>query len=70
MQLCNAISDTIKCISLTINTANAIADQQHKNAAIVNLKVDNLMQRKVETKTAAIESNSIISILSIKSKYF
>ena len=70
MQLCNAISDTIKCISLTINTANAIAVQQHKNAVIVNLKVDNLMQRKLETKTAAIESNCIISILSIKSKYF
>ena len=65
MQLCNAISDTIKCISLTINTANAIAVQQCKDAAIANLKVDNLMQRKLETKTAAIESNSIISILSI-----
>ena len=66
----DAISDDIKCILSTINNVNSIAVPQHKNAAIVNLEEGTLMQRKLKTIMAEIENGSMISIFSIKSKYF
>ena len=70
MQLYNAISDAIKCISSNINTANSIAVPQHKNTAVINIEWCTLMQRKLKTIMAEIENGSMISIFSIKSKYF